>query len=140
MAGWLGSLYNNLGWTFHDQGNFARALDLFEKAVHFRAAQNQPKQLLIARWCVARCLRSLGRMEEALARQRALHAEHSAAGSRDGFVLEELGECLLALGRAEEARLFFAQAHAGLAQDQWLVEGEPARLARLKALGEGQAA
>lgn len=137
---WLGSLYNNLGWTFHDQGEYARALDLFEKAEHFRAAQGQPKQLRIARWCVARALRSLGRVEQALARQQALHAEHTAAGTRDGFVLEELGECLLALGRADEARPYFAQAHAELAQDQWLVEGEPARLARLKALGEGQPA
>ncbi len=137
---WAGSLYNNLGWTFHDQGDYARALDLFKKAVHFRAAQNQPEQLLIARWCVARCLRSLGRTEEALARQQALHAEHTAAGSQDGFVLEELAECLFTLGRPDEARPYFAQAHAALAQDQWLVEGEPARLARLKALGEGQPA
>ncbi len=137
---WAGSLYNNLGWTFHDQGNYPRALDLFEKAEHFRAAQGQPQQLLIARWCVARCLRSLGRTEEALARQQALLAEHTAAGSRDGFVLEELGECLLALGRADEASPYFAQAHAELSQDPWLVESEPARLARLKALGEGQAA
>jgi tetratricopeptide (TPR) repeat protein len=137
---WQGSLYNNLGWTFHDQGDYARALDLFEKAERFRAAQGQAKELLIARWCVARCLRSLGRVEDALARQQALLAEHTAAGSGDGYVQEELAECLLALGRAEEAWPYFAQAYATLTQDRWLVEAEPVRLARLKALGEGRAA
>ncbi len=137
--GWLGSLYNNLGWTFHDQGDYARALDLFEKGERFRAAKGQPKELLIARWCVARCYRSLGQIDEALARQQALQADYAAVGGSDGFVFEELAECLLALGRGDEARPYFALAHTALSQDAWLAEGEPARLARLKALGEGEA-
>ncbi len=58
---WLGSLYNNQGWTLHDQGDFPQALDLFERALCFRQAQAKPSEILIARWCVARCLRSLGR-------------------------------------------------------------------------------
>ena len=78
---------------------------------------------------MARCLRSLGRTDEALTRQQALHAEHTALGTRDGFVLEELGECLLALGRGDEARPYFAQAHTELSQDAWLAEAEPARMA-----------
>ena len=78
---WLGSLYNNLGWTFHDQGDYARALDLFEKALRFREAQGQKPETQIARWCVARALRSLGRVEEALARQRELLAEHQSDGA-----------------------------------------------------------
>jgi tetratricopeptide (TPR) repeat protein len=138
--GWAGSLYNNLGWTYHDQGDYARALGLFEKGVAFRQAQGQTAQWRIARWCVARCLRSLGRVTEALAQQEALHEEHGNAGTRDGFVLEELGECLLALGRAEEARPYFRHAYVELAQDPWLQEGEPARLERLKTLGEAPAA
>lgn len=137
---WAGSLYNNLGWTFHDQGDYARALNLFERGVEFRKAQGQTAQWLIARWCVARCLRSLGRVAEALEQQQALHTEHATAGTRDGFVAEELGECLLALGRGDEARGYFRQAYIELAQDPWLQEGEPARLERLKALGEGTAA
>jgi hypothetical protein len=55
-------------------------------------------------------------------------------GASDGFVFEELGECLLALGRADEARPYFAQAYAELSQDEWLADNEPARLERLKAL------
>jgi len=133
--GWLGSLYNNLGWTFHDQGDYAQALELFEKAQAFREAKGQRPETLIARWCVARCLRSLGRVEEALGRQRALLAEHERDGGQDGYVFEELGECLLALGRGEEARPYFAQAHTLLSQDEWLMDNEAARVARLKGLG-----
>ncbi|MCC7358963.1 MAG: tetratricopeptide repeat protein [Anaerolineales bacterium] len=137
--GWAGSLYNNLGWTYHDQGDFARALDLFERGAAFRQEQGQTPQWRMARWCVARCLRSLGRTAEALEQQQRLHEEHGRAGTRDGFVAEELGECLLALGRGDEARPYFRQAYIELAQDPWLQEGEPARLERLKALGEGAA-
>jgi tetratricopeptide (TPR) repeat protein len=131
--GWLGSLYNNLAWTFHDQGDPVRALDLFEKALRFRQAQdNQRAQVRIARWSVARCLRTLGRIEEALAEQRALESEHEAAGSRDGYVLEEIAENLLLLGRRDEARPYFARAYTELSADPWLRESEPARLERLR--------
>jgi tetratricopeptide (TPR) repeat protein len=131
---WLGSLLNNLGWTYHDQGDFARALPLFEDALAFRLEQGDPGPVRIARWCVARCLRSLGRQPEALERQRALQAELTAAGETDGYVVEEIGENLLALGRSDEARPYFAEAHQRLSADPWLVEHEAARLERLRRL------
>jgi len=129
---WLGSLYNNLGWTLHDQGDYAQALDLFQRALGWRETQGKPAEILIARWCIARCLRSLGRIEEALAEQEAL----AAAGTQDGYVDEELGECLLLLGRPTEAQPHFAQAYARLSADPWLAESEPARLERLKQLSQ----
>lgn len=134
--GWLGSLYNNLGWTMHDQGHHAEALALFEKALAFRQEQGQAKETRIAQWCVARALRSLGRVEEALALQRDLLAQHQAAGTGDGYVDEEIGECLLLLGQPEAARPFFAQAFAALSQDAWLVENERERVERLRSLGQ----
>ncbi len=33
---WLGALYNNTGWTYHDSGQFDRALELFEKGLAWR--------------------------------------------------------------------------------------------------------
>jgi tetratricopeptide (TPR) repeat protein len=133
---WLGSLYNNLGWTHHDAGRYAEALDLFEKGVQFRAELKQELELRIAKWCVARCLRSLGRVDEALARQQALLAE--SGSNNDGYVYEELGECLLASSRTDEARPYFGQAYALLSQDSWLVENEAGRLARLKELSQSE--
>jgi hypothetical protein len=46
-----------------------------------------------------------------------------------------MGECLLLLNRAAEARPYFARAYAVLSQDPWLAENEPERLRRLKELG-----
>jgi tetratricopeptide (TPR) repeat protein len=132
--GWLGSLYNNLGWTLHDQGDYAGALSLFEKAEAFRVEQGKEREVLIARWCVARCLRSLGRVEEALERQWALAAAHAEAGSEDGYVAEEIGECLLALGKEAAARPWFGRAHEVLARDEWLRANAAERLERLRLL------
>lgn len=128
--GWAGSLYNNLGWTEHSAGHYAQALEWFQKALAFREARGKPGPITIARWSVARCLRSLGRVEEALAIQQAL-----AAGEQDGYVFEEIGECLLALDRPAEAPPFFAQAYGLLSAGGELV-GEPERLERLKRLGQ----
>jgi tetratricopeptide (TPR) repeat protein len=132
---WLGSLHNNIGWTYHDLGRYDEALEQFQSALACREAQGQIGAIRIARWCVARCLRSLGRTTEALEMQRALLAEFEAAGSVDGYVFEELGECLLELRRRDEARPFFARAHAELSKlaDRDGIAAE--RLQRLWALG-----
>ena len=133
---WLGALYNNTGWSLHHLGRFDEALELFDRGLAFREAQDPAgRAARIARWCRARCLRSLGRLEEALAEQRTLLA---AGGEQDdGFVHEELGELLLALGRPDEARGHFARAHALLSRLTGLETLDEGRLARMKALGKG---
>src|SRR5215510_2412584 len=133
--GWLGSLYNNTGWSYHSLGEYESALEMFEKAEAARREQGRVTEIRIAQWCVARTLRSLSRVEEALSKQLALHAEFEAEGEDDGYVYEEIGECLLALNRGEEARPYFSMAYKLLSEDSWLAEKEPERLARLKELG-----
>ena len=133
---WLGALYNNIGWTYHDQGQYEEALDTFRRALEWREAAGEAKTISIARWSVARALRSLERCEEAWAIQRDLLAELEQRGERDGYVHEELGECLLALGQHDAARPHFAQAFETLSADPWLAEHEPARLQRLQSLGQ----
>ena len=132
---WLGSLYNNTGWTYHDSGDFTRALELFRKALDWHTERGQESPTRVAKWCVARALRSLERIDEALGMQQSLLVEYEAAGSKSGFVFEELAECHLALGHADDAKRFFALAHEELAKDAWLSESEPKRIARLEALG-----
>ena len=132
---WVASLANNTGWARHEAGAHDEALALFELALAERERRGSPTQVRIARWCVARCLRSLGRVDEALTRQRALAAELEAAGAVDGYVDEEIGECLLALDRGDAARPFFARAHDELSKDPGLQADDPERLERLRSLG-----
>lgn len=124
--GWLASLYNNTGWSLFDAARYEEALDLFEKAVPLREQKGDPEALRIAKWSVAKVLRYLGRVDEAL-------AMHLASPSNDGFRDEEIAECLLALGRGDEARPHFASAYDKLSKIDWVVE-DTTRIARLKEL------
>jgi len=134
---WLGSLYNNLGWDLHGEGDHVGALDVFERALAVREEQGSKPEITIARWAVARTLRSLGRLDDALLIQRELEADPDNAD--DGYIPEEIGESLVELGRVEEAKASFARAHRLLSADPWLVEHEPERLARLAEYAEGEA-
>lgn len=135
---WQGSLYNNIGWTYQDLKQDEAALAIFQKALAWRTAQGQTSEIRIAKWCVARILRALNRVEEALAMQQALQQEFVASGDADGYVHEELGECLLLLQQPEQAQPHFAAAYALLSQDPWLVANEKPRLERLQTLGKVQ--
>lgn len=127
---WLGSLYNNIGWTYHDKKVYDKALVMFQKALKFREDNGDDAGVRIARWAVGRCLRSLGRNDEALIVQRVLEK----TGASDGYVEEEIGELLLLKGKKAQAVPYFAIAYDKLSHDQWLVEHEPERIERLQQL------
>jgi tetratricopeptide (TPR) repeat protein len=132
---WLASLQNNIGWTLFRAGRYAEALVVFEDALALRRQQGNPGPIRIARYSVAKARRMLGRVDEALAAQQALAGECERAGEPDGYVHEEIAECLLALGRAAEAAPHFARAYALLAKDPWYPADERPRLLRMKQLG-----
>jgi tetratricopeptide (TPR) repeat protein len=132
---WAGSLNNNLGWSYFEEGEYTAALACFTKALAAREAQGKAGPIHIARWSVAKTLRLLGRVDEALTIQEALAAAQGL-GEPDGYVYEELGECYLLRQEAAKATSAFAQAYALLSQDSWLVANEGERLARLQRLGQ----
>jgi tetratricopeptide (TPR) repeat protein len=132
---WLAALYNNMGYTYDDQGDHARALELFEQALRLRLEAGKPGPIRLARYAVAHAERQLGRIDSARARLLPLLGELEASGAPAGDVLQELGECELAAGRPDAARPYFAKAHAALAKDEWVRSHEPERLARLAQLG-----
>jgi len=138
---WRGSLLNNLGWTYHALGRHEDALGMFDRHLVLLTEAQLTFRMSIATWARGKMLRFLGRLPEALAIQEALldHPERQG-NDGEGYTREELGECLLALERAEEARPHFARAWELLHENAWLKRDEPERLARLARLGGVSAA
>jgi len=129
--GWRASLLNNLGWTMHERGDYVAALVYWQSALAAFEAKHDLAGTRIARWTVARGMRSLGRLDEAEAIQRRLADELQAANVPDGYVFEELAEIALARGDRAAAQPWAAKALALLSKDADFRANEPARLARL---------
>jgi len=134
---WLGPLYNNTGWTYFDMRRYDDALKMFQKDLAFRTPSGNKVEIGIARWSAAKVLRYLGRVDEALKTQmELLQLPELKGGDNEGYTREEVGECLILLGRQAEAVPHFAIAWQLLHDDPWLKRDEPKRLDRLKRLGE----
>jgi tetratricopeptide (TPR) repeat protein len=134
---WLGPLYNNTGWSYHDLGQYDKALELFEKSLAWREEQKDEVGTRIAKWTIGRCYRSLDQIDEALDIQYALEKEFEEKGiESDGYVFEEIGECLLIQGKDDQAKPYFKRAYDLLSKDGWIAANEPKRLERLKELSE----
>ncbi|MHC4818304.1 MAG: hypothetical protein ACYTF8_09640, partial [Planctomycetota bacterium] len=118
---WLGTLYNNIGWDFHDQKEYGKALEAHEKCWEwYKQHAPQSRGALVAKWSVAKQLRYLGKVDQAHKMQEELLAAWEKAGKPDGFVYEELAECLLLQGKADEATPWFLKAHAELQKMGWV--------------------
>jgi tetratricopeptide (TPR) repeat protein len=134
---WLGSLYNNIGWTYHNLKDYTTALTFFEKLLSWRRDQGDERGIFIAKWTIGRTYRSLQRIDEALTLQKELLDEIQRKGlDPSGYVFEELAECLLIRNRIGDAREYFRKAYDILSKDVWLKADEGARLQRLKDLSE----
>ncbi|MBK7148819.1 MAG: tetratricopeptide repeat protein [Bacteroidetes bacterium] len=130
---WLGSLYNNLGWSYFDLGNYEQALRIFLRALQWRESKNQAAETFLAKWCVARTLRAMGKIEEAIKIQLALLEEVIESENADGYVYEELAELHL-LKKDDTCKMYFQFAYNELSKDAWLTTHEPQRIERLKQL------
>ncbi|MFI8492383.1 hypothetical protein ACIGC1_05685 [Peribacillus butanolivorans] len=131
---WLGSLYNNIGWEQVENGELEEALELFKRALEFRKVQGTPNSVFIAKWSVAKVLRLMGQVDESFAIQMELLAETEQNSEPDGYVYEEVAECLLLLKRSEEARQYFSFCYDRLILDNFLATKDPERIERIKEL------
>lgn len=131
-AGWLGSLYNNTAWTYFNMKQLDKAMDLHKKNVEWHTKKGSVKELLIAKWSVARILREMGKYEDALDAQMKLMQETEGKKLKeDGYGYEEIAENLNLLGRIDESKSYFKKAYELLSKDMWLAEYEKDRLERL---------
>jgi tetratricopeptide (TPR) repeat protein len=137
---WLGSLLNNLGWAYYDAGEYAQALEPFQRAlVERERSPENASAIALARYAVAKSLRALGRPRDALPllEQAATWAE--SAGSPDGWYHEELAETYVALDREADAREHAEKALALLADADPEFEPDGERAVRLRGIA-GEAA
>ncbi len=132
---WKGILYNSVGWNYFDQKDHQEALFMFQKALEFCEQLGDPLKVRMAKWCVAKVLRVIEHTEEALEMQRAIFEQYQAEGKRNGYVYEEIAECLQVLGQEQEAQEWFAAAYAELSRDPRVARDQN-RLKRLKELGQ----
>jgi tetratricopeptide (TPR) repeat protein len=135
---WLGTLYNNLGWSYFDNGDYEKALNIFYRTRDYYEQIQRPDETFIAKWCIARTLRALNENDKALALQLALHEEIVNTGKdTDGYVYEELGELFLIKGDQQKSATHFSTALELLSQDVNFVHSQAARLERIKTLANG---
>ena len=138
--GWLGSLYNNLGWTYHDLGEFAKALDCFERDLAWFEVREKNHEAIIAKYSIARVQQPLmEKPQVAYDMLMALLREiDKLKFNQDGFIFEELGENALLLKMEPEVICgYFKQAYDLLSKNEYFSSTEPARLERMKNLGNG---
>jgi tetratricopeptide (TPR) repeat protein len=103
---WAGSLHNNLGYALHLLGRGEDALREFKLALAAREQEEDPGRVRIARWMIAWTLRSLGRLDKALAIQLRLEVECDEAGEPDPYVFEELEILYRGLGDTDRASFY----------------------------------
>lgn len=102
-SGWLGPLWNNLGWDYIDQGRDAEALDALRRAqTAFHARGGHPTSALISDYSVGFALRKNGELAEARSIQEAVHAAAAAAlDDGDASMLEWVAQSRRELGELD---------------------------------------
>jgi tetratricopeptide (TPR) repeat protein len=132
--GWVGSLYNNLGYYYMEDGHFARALEYFVLLLAYTEEKGDEDFADVARWFIAKVHRLTEDYESALKGQMELLKKHAQAEKTDAYVYEELGEIHLALENEEERRSYFQLAYDAFTTDEryvYEVKFEPERLKRI---------
>jgi tetratricopeptide (TPR) repeat protein len=131
---WVGALCQNTGYTLLQLGRLDQAMETFRKGLAWSTERKRPSQVRMFRWFVGRTLRAQGKFDEALAIQKELEKEYEGIGETDGYVHEEIAECLAGLEKADEAKPYFKKAYDLLSKDPD-VASDAKRLERLRTLG-----
>ena len=101
---WEPSIRSNLGEALRDLGRHGEALEQFKRALALYEQGTDPRSTRDAHWQVARTLRALNRIDDALAIQLRVERESDAAGAPKAYVFEELELLYKAKGDEERAR------------------------------------
>ena len=109
---WEASLRNNIGCALHAVERHEESLAHFRAAADLREEAGQVAEHRVARWMVARTLRALGHLQDALDMQQELESELAAHGKPDPYVFEELEILHRTLGDSARAADYAARRRA----------------------------
>lgn len=109
---WEASLRNNIGYALLQLGRNDEALAQFQYALALREKATNPEATWVARWMVARTLRAMARVDEALAIQHRIEREREAAHAPDPEVFDELELLYRAKGDTVQADAYAARSRA----------------------------
>lgn len=137
---WLGALYNNLAQNYLATKDYKKAREAFTQSKKYGEKRGDIFIVAGAKWGIARSLRSLHLIDEALNIQTSLLEEYNHLHNTGvlpkeilmvarGPVYEELAEIYLA-----KSKVFAALAYDELSKDHWFVKLEPKRLKKMKRL------
>ncbi|MEM1099653.1 MAG: hypothetical protein AAGH92_12800 [Planctomycetota bacterium] len=142
QTGWLGPLWNNLGWMHHGRGEYEEALAALIEARRWHHEVSGPTACLAADIFVGMAYRSAGQIEQALETNHTAHAtaerlsaedpNYAGIAERLGNVHEQLGELAALDGVNDEAETHFRRArelYVRAGAEQWGPE-EVARVER----------
>lgn len=133
---WLAQLYVMDGWHSFNFRKFEESLESFKKALEQPETTQNISNRVAVRWGLARTLRSLGRVQDALNVQNELLSEFQAVEKVNGHVFLELAECLLLLKKHEDAKIYFEAAYKELSLNGWYSDNKPSELSRIQYLSK----
>jgi tetratricopeptide (TPR) repeat protein len=135
LDGWLGPLWNNLGWTYDEMGRHQESLEALTKAREYHWKVGDEHAKLVADWSVGHAHRKLGQFDLALKwlEPTLEWAERRSAADRNpdtaewvGHSCNELGEIAIAQGELEKGLEYLKRGRDELAvakMPEWDPEG-----------------
>jgi tetratricopeptide (TPR) repeat protein len=146
-AMWLGPLYNNLGQNYFDAGKYEESLDIYQKALEFFTQNKDVSRLRVAQWTIGRCLRMLGKIDEALVMQydtvkacnialsqKRLDMPESLFYLTRGFMYEELAFLSQIKNNHNDLVMYARLALQDLKKDLMFSKTSPERIKKLESL------
>lgn len=130
--GWLPAFYNNLGEAYAEEADYEKALKAFQNLAAIDSRHGRSPDMYTQK-DIAKMLRKLGRTHEAMEIIKPIYDQLDQKKQPDGWIDEEMAECLLAENKSAEARPLFRRAYDALRTDPWVLKNDPAKLVRLKA-------
>jgi len=117
VTGWLGPLWNNLGYTYEDMGKYRESLDAYLKAREYHHKYSDEKSKIVADWAVGHAYRLLSEPDSAgqwITQDMLAKFESLGDLEFQGWALKEMGEIAMLKSQPDSALTYFVRAEEKL--------------------------